>query len=112
MKKIAIPIANNKLSSHFGHCEHFFFIEVNNNNEITNEEILIPPEHQPGTYPNWLAENGITDVIAGGLGQRAIDILNEKGVNVFVGAGVDEPMSIAKNFLNGTLTTQANMCDH
>lgn len=112
MRKIAIPIAEGKLSQHFGHCENFFFVEVNDNNEIVNDEILSPPEHQPGTYPNWIAAQGATDLIAGGLGQMAIDILNTRGVNVFVGAPIKAPITLVKEFLDGTIETKANMCDH
>jgi len=112
MKKFAIPVAEGRLSQHFGHCEHFFFIEVDDNDNITNDEIIAPPEHTPGSYPNWLADNKVTDLIAGGLGQKAIDVLNQRGVNVFVGAPVKTPITLVKEFLAGTIETQANMCDH
>ena len=38
----------------------------------------MPPEHRPGVYPRWVAALGVTDVIAGGIGQRAIDLFNEQ----------------------------------
>lgn len=36
MKKIAIPLENGRLCSHFGHCEQFAIIDVENNT-ITGE---------------------------------------------------------------------------
>lgn len=110
-KRIAIPLENGVLSAHFGHCQAFAFMEVNHTG-ITEIIVMDPPEHQPGTYPRWVASNGATDVIAGGMGQMAISLFNEAGVNVFVGAPVDTPTNLVNNFLAGKLTLNANYCDH
>jgi predicted Fe-Mo cluster-binding NifX family protein len=112
MKKIiAIPINGEVLSAHFGHCQAFAFVDVDNH-QITNITMKNPPEHQPGTYPRWVAANGATDVIAGGLGPMAVNLFNEAGVNVFVGAPVDSPTNLVNNFLAGKLTLNANYCNH
>jgi predicted Fe-Mo cluster-binding NifX family protein len=112
MKKIiAIPIEGQVLSEHFGHCQAFAYVDVDNN-RITNITIKDPPEHQPGTYPRWVAANGATDVIAGGMGPMAVNLFIEAGVNVFVGAPVDSPVNLVNNFLAGKLTLNANYCDH
>ena len=50
--KIAIPLAQGKLSVHFGHCEQFAVISIEDN-KISKEEILDPPEHFPGSYPTF-----------------------------------------------------------
>ncbi len=111
MKKIAIPVTGNVLSAHFGHCEQFYIYSVEND-QITNEENLTPPGHQPGVYPAWLQEQGVTDVLAGGIGQRAIDIFKQNNINVFVGAPQDAPKNIAEQFINGSLELTGNFCDH
>ena len=49
-KKIAIPIEDGMLCAHFGHCEYFYVADLVNN-EIVKEEMITPPEHQPGLYP-------------------------------------------------------------
>jgi predicted Fe-Mo cluster-binding NifX family protein len=110
-KRIAIPMAGNLLSEHFGHCRSFAYVDVENN-VITNIEEMDPPEHQPGTYPRWVANNGATDVIAGGMGPMAVNLFNESGVNVFVGAPLDTPTNLVTNFIAGKLTLNANYCDH
>lgn len=104
-------MAGDNLSEHFGHCQKFAFVDVDNNS-ITNITILDPPEHQPGTYPRWVADNGATDVIAGGMGPMAVNLFNEAGVNVFVGASLDTPTNLVNNFLAGKLRLNANFCDH
>jgi len=110
-KRIAIPLENGLLSAHFGHSQAFAFVDVNDS-QITGITTMNPPEHQPGTYPRWVAANGATDVIAGGMGPMAIGLFNEAGVNVFVGAPVDTPTNLVNNFLAGNLPLNANYCDH
>ena len=111
MKKIAIPVSNNALSPHFGHCERFFICEVENN-KILNETFLSSPPHEPGILPQWLSGHGVTDVIAGGMGHRAISLFQQNKINVFVGAPQIEPKEIIRGFLNGTLALTDNYCDH
>ena len=110
-KRIAIPMAGDLLSEHFGHCQAFAYVDVDNNN-IIKITIMDPPEHQPGTYPKWVAANGATDVIAGGMGPMAVNLFNEAGVNVFVGAPLDTPTNLVNNFLADKLNLSANYCDH
>ncbi len=110
-KKIAIPMQNGKVSSHFGHCEYFAIAEVKENQivEITEHK---PPKHEPGVYPRWVATLGVTDVIAAGMGQRAINLFHEQNINVFVGAPLEGAREIVEKFLAGTLELSANCCDH
>lgn len=110
-KKIAIPIENGMLCAHFGHCEKFAIIEVENG-QITEYAEEVPPEHVPGLYPKWVAAFGVTDVIAGGMGEKAISLFNEQNINAFVGAPMLQPMQIVKEFLSGNLQLDANYCNH
>ena len=71
--RFAIPLANGKLTAHFGHCQMFALIEVAEN-EIMDKQILIPPPHEPGVLPSWLHHLGADVIIAGGMGQRAISL--------------------------------------
>ncbi len=110
-KRIAIPTSNGFLDEHFGHCQQFTLLDIEDGNITSKNEIDAPP-HQPGLLPPWLAEKGVTDVIAGGMGQRAIELFNQNKVNVFVGAPKLEPEKLAEGLLNNTLTFNANYCDH
>lgn len=111
--KIAIPTARGTLAPHFGHCESFTIMEVDEGNKkiIKTQSITAPP-HQPGLLPSWLAEQGVDVVIAGGMGERAKQFFNQYGIQVLVGAPVDEPERITSQFLNGTLELGANVCNH
>jgi predicted Fe-Mo cluster-binding NifX family protein len=110
-KRIAIPLENGKLCSHFGHCDQFALIDTDDK-KITAERLVTPPPHEPGLLPGWLAQKGVTDVIAGGMGQRAIGLFNDQKINVCVGAPVMEPENLVNDLLNDTLTAGANYCDH
>lgn len=110
-KRIAIPLEGGILCSHFGHCEQFAIVDTENNS-ISNESLIIPPPHEPGLLPGWLAEKGVTDVIAGGMGQRAINLFNEQKINVFVGAPIKKSSELAADLLNDALVAGANFCDH
>ncbi len=111
VKKIALPMGDGKLSTHFGHCEYFAIVDVKDKKivKITNETA---PEHKPGVYPRWVASLGVTDVIAGGIGQKAIDLFNEQGVNVYVGAPAKSAEELVNEFLAGELSLSANLCGH
>lgn len=110
-KRFAIPMEGDVLSSHFGHCQAFAFVDVENNS-ITKITVLDPPEHQPGTFPKWVAEKGATEVIAGGMGPQAVNLFNNYGVNVFVGAPIKNATDLVNDFMAGRLSLNANYCDH
>lgn len=111
-RKIAVPVdVNGILDGHFGHCK-YFAVFTEEKNTIISEEKLIPPPHEPGILPRFLAGHGVTDVIAGGMGHRAIQIFNQAGVNVFVGAPQTQGRQLAEGFLNKTIEFTANYCDH
>ena len=112
MKKIiAVPSSNELLDEHFGHCRQFALLSVEDD-KIISESIIDAPPHEPGLLPKFLAEKGVTDVIAGGMGNRAIQLFNQHQVNVFVGAPKQTPKEITNGFLNGSLEFSANYCDH
>jgi len=112
MKKIiAIPLENGNLCTHFGHCEQFAIVEVEND-KITNIKTETPPEHVPGLYPKWVAQFGTTDVIAGGMGQQAIMLFNQQNINAFVGAPIKSPKEIVEDFISGNLQLSSNYCNH
>ena len=111
--KIAIPVAQGQLCQHFGHCEQFAIIDVaEGSKEISKEEMVTPPPHEPGLLPKWLAEHGVTCVIAGGMGARAIGLFQQFDIKVITGATPSEPKQIVMKFLNDALVVGNNSCDH
>ena len=72
----------------------------------------MPPPHEPGVLPAWLHDLGASVIIAGGMGGRAIDLFKQNSINVIIGAPALEPEELVKSYLNNTLATGANVCDH
>ena len=110
-KIVVIPVAEGKLASHFGHCEQFAFVETHEG-EIKTTQLRTPPPHEPGVLPKWLHDQGANVIIAGGMGARAKELLNQNGIEVVVGAPTDTPESLTRQYLSGTLVTGENVCDH
>jgi Mrp family chromosome partitioning ATPase/predicted Fe-Mo cluster-binding NifX family protein len=111
LMRFGIPMAQGKLALHFGHCESFALVDVEDGKIVSREDVAAP-EHQPGLLPRWLAERGANVIIAGGMGQRALGLFAEQGIKVAVGAPRAEPDVLVKAYLAGTLQTGDNVCDH
>ena len=111
--KYAIPVTGGTMSPHFGHCEQFALFDVEEQKKkIIRKEFISSPEHQPGLLPVWLAEKGVTVVIAGGMGPRAQDIFQENGIKVVLGAIESDPEKAVLRHIDGTLAIGNNVCDH
>jgi ATP-binding protein involved in chromosome partitioning len=111
--RIAIPVTDGKLSAHFGHCEQFAIIDVDSTEKkIINTEVFSAPPHEPGALPQWLSGIQVNLIITGGMGRRAQMLFEQYGIEVMVGAQVDTPQQVVESYLNGTLQTGDNICDH
>ncbi len=110
--KIAIPLSDGKLFAHFGHCASLALMEADAANAITARHDIPAPPHEPGLLPLWLSERGVTMVICGGIGARALELFAQKGIEVVIGAPVDTPERLVAAHFQGTLKTAANSCDH
>lgn len=110
-RKIAIPVENGVLSGHFGHAKEFALIEVNEGQIIKNET-LVPPPHEPGVLPKWLGQLNATDILAGGMGQKAIQLFLNNDINVFVGVAQKPVLELVDDLLNNSLESGANYCNH
>jgi len=109
--KFAIPLAEGKLTAHFGHCQEFALVEVEDN-EIKNKEMLVPPPHEPGVLPKWLHDLGTNVIIAGGMGARALELFAQNNIKVIAGASALAPEELVKQYLDNSLQTGGNVCDH
>ena len=111
--KIAIPVAEGRLSAHFGHCEEFVILEADEDGrKVLKKTVHQAPPHQPGLLPQWLHERGADVIIADGMGQRAQQLFAQNGITVVMGAPAESPEHLATAYLNGTLETGDNLCDH
>jgi len=111
--RFAIPMADGKVAAHFGHCSHFALFDVHEATKaIVKREVITSPGHQPGVLPTWLAEEGVSVVIAGGMGSRAKALFHENRIEVLVGVLGDDPEKAVLDYIKGELATGDNICDH
>jgi len=109
--KIAIPTKGNMVNDHFGHCEMYTVISADDNLKITNTEILPSPQGC-GCKSNIAAtfrQMGVSIMLAGGIGEGAINVLNRYGINVVRGCSGDVS-KLVKFYLEGKLTDSGVSC--
>ena len=98
------------VEEHFGHCEKFAVYTIEEG-KIVKKEFLTAPEHAPGVFPRFIAENNINVVITGGMGQRAIDLIKGNGGQVILGASgnIEDVLAV---YLEGSLYSKGSACAH
>lgn len=106
--KIAVAADQGMVTEHFGHCEGFMIFEIEGK-EIIKEEMTPNPGHRPGFLPVFLHEKGVEIIISGGMGGGAVDLFNEKGIRVIVGAK-GEAKEVVEKYLSGDLEYSGSIC--
>ena len=111
--KYAIPMSGGKVATHFGHCEQFALIDVDEaRNVIVGKEIIPSPGHEPGLLPVWLAEEGVSVVIASGMGSRAQELFRQNRIEVIINVMEDDPEKVVLDYIRGALEVGNDICDH
>lgn len=111
--RYAIPMTNGKIAAHFGHCQQFAIFDVDDTMKtILKTEILASPGHEPGLLPAWLSEEGVSIIIAGGMGSRAQSLFRENRIQVVIGTLESNPEKAILDHLKEELATGDNICDH
>lgn len=109
--KICIPTSEGKLCGHFGHCDSFTFVEINpETKEILNIEEKIPEEGISCQSASWISEQGVSRVLAGGMGGKPLMIFAQNGVEVVAGCPELPIQEVMEKYLDNTLETGDNAC--
>lgn len=106
--KIAVACEGKNVTEHFGHCQQFTVFEAQDG-KITGHQVYPNPGHRPGFLPVFLYEKGANVIISGGMGGGAVDIFNEKGIEVITGASGDAETAVAA-YLQGQLKSTGSIC--
>lgn len=102
-----------RVCAHFGHCEMFALIDADPGAKtLSGVQVVKPPPHEPGLLPRWLAGQGVNIVLTGGMGWRAIEMFQERGIDVVTGVTGGTPEQVILAHLSGTLSVTDNTCDH
>lgn len=111
--KIALPTRDGMIDSHFGHCDHFTIMEINDNKEIVSTSKLESPQGCgcKSNIASTLAELGVEWMLAGNMGQGAVNVLNGQNIKVVRGCS-GEVEAVANEWLKGNVADNLIACDH
>ncbi len=112
MIKIAVPVTENgQLDGHFGHCAFYEIYTISDKNEIENVKTL-KAEQGCGCKSNIasvLAENGVTVMLASGIGEGAINVLNSWNIQVVRGCS-GKPSEVVISYVKGNISDSGESC--
>jgi predicted Fe-Mo cluster-binding NifX family protein len=111
MIKIAIPTSGKIVDSHFGHCEMYTVVTVDDNRNITATEILPSPQGCgcKSNIAGIFQKLGVKVMLAGGIGEGAIQVLNMHGISVIRGCSGNVE-KLAEMYIKGKLTDSGESC--
>jgi len=109
--KIALPSNQNQIDEHFGHCEYFTVFTVDEKKKILLEEKITSPAGCgcKSNIAQTLADQGVKLMLAGNMGQGAVQVLNSHGIDVLRGCsgGVKD---VVESWLAGNLSDSGISC--
>jgi len=108
--KIAVPSMNGRVDEHFGHCKEFLVFKTEGSKIV--EESVIPSLEGCGCKSGVaadLARAGVTNLVAGNMGEGAVRVLASHGIAVARGASGDAKAA-AQAFLEGALKDSGVGC--
>ena len=110
--KIAVPVtSDNQIDGHFGHCEFYKVFTVSEKNEIAETKI-IPSVQGCGCKSNIasvLAADGVSVMLAGGIGEGAINVLKNAGIKVIRGCS-GNPDQVVNQYIAGLINDSGESC--
>jgi predicted Fe-Mo cluster-binding NifX family protein len=110
--KIAVPVTTeNQIDGHFGHCESYGIFTISENNEISDVKNVDSPQGCgcKSDMASVLAADGVTVMLAGGIGGGAINLLNNNGIEVIRGCTGDA-VEVVKLYLSGSVQDSGSNC--
>jgi tRNA-Thr(GGU) m(6)t(6)A37 methyltransferase TsaA len=111
MVTIAVPMAQGAFSSHFGGADQFALFQADEaTGTILSTRIEAPPPHEQGAFPVWLNSQGVGAVLAGGMGPRAVQMLEGFGMRTILGIQSGQPEALVRMYLRGNLKSSQSAC--
>jgi predicted Fe-Mo cluster-binding NifX family protein len=108
--KVAISTDGDSVAAHFGRCPAYTLVEIADGS-ILSRELIANPGHEPGFLPGYLAQRGVTCIVAGGMGPRAQGLFDQQGIETIVGVSgsIEETLQA---LLRGELESGETLCEH
>jgi predicted Fe-Mo cluster-binding NifX family protein len=112
-QKIALPLAGDKFSSHFGQATSFAVFEVDTARRqiIGRHDFPLLGQHACGFAP-YLREKGVDVLIVCGIGRGAIANLQAAQIAVCAGDPTLDVDALVQTFLDGQAEPAQSNCNH
>ena len=105
---IAIATDGAYVSPHFGRCQTYTMIELENGS-VVHQARIANPGHAPGAIPEFLHGKGAKKIVCGGIGARAQELFGQYGIEI--AAGVDGTVeNVIDRLVRGTLAGEESLC--
>ncbi|HYQ58157.1 MAG TPA: hypothetical protein VEP89_12525 [Draconibacterium sp.] len=108
MKKVAIPVANKKISEYMCGCSHFVFYDMESKNVAISESDVIDFTNADEVRL-WIRKNEITDIILHRTKKELIGIFTSEKINLFVGVPMASAEQIMEDYRCGKLESDKNI---
>ncbi|MEW6244668.1 MAG: NifB/NifX family molybdenum-iron cluster-binding protein [Bacillota bacterium] len=108
--KIAIATDGEMVAPHFGRCDAYTLVEVSDG-RVKERNTIENAGHEPGFLPVYLANLGVSCIVAGGMGPKAQSLFAERGIQTLTGVTgrVDD---VLDDYLTGALKPGDSLCEH
>ena len=110
--KIAVPVTKeNQIDGHFGHCDSYSVFTITNKKEISDIKSVDSSEGCgcKSDIGSLLASDGVTVMLAAGIGGGAVNVLNNNGIEVIRGCAGDAT-EMVKLYLSGMVEDKGSSC--
>ena len=110
--KIAVPVTKeNHIDGHFGHCESYSVFSISEKNDIVEIKSVESPQGCgcKSDIASVLVADGVTIMLAGGIGGGAINVLNNSGIEVVRGCSGDAT-EVVKLYISGKVEDSGSSC--
>ena len=111
--KIAIPTIGGRVDEHFGHARAFTVFTLDDSGNILEEETFLPPSGCGcrSTVGITMQGKGVTTMLAGNIGQGALDKMASHGIKVVRGCQ-GEIRDVLRAWFAGDIKDKDVLCDH
>lgn len=109
--KVAVPTRGNMVDGHFGHCEAYTVFTIDSNRAVEKAELLPAPQGC-GCKSNIAAvlrDMGVSVLLAGNMGDGALNLLNSHGIDVYRGCS-GNVHQLVQVFLQGNVNDSGEGC--
>ena len=109
--KIAVPTRGTMVDEHFGQCEYYTIFIINDKQIIEKTDMLPSPQGCgcKSNIASVLRQMDVTILLAGNMGDGAVNVLHNQGIQVYRGCTGDVT-KVTELFLKGFIADSGESC--